>query len=269
MGAAVVVAIGVAVVSSVLTRSVDDAIDSELQSRLADVSAAALERADAVVHADQFAQVIGADGNVLVDSSFGARGPVLSGDELADALAGPRRVDRAVDGLGEHARLDSRPVVTPSGAAVVVVGSDAEALSSARSRARLVMYLAPPIAALALGAAAWVLVGAALRPVTRAGRRGRPAVHEPARAPAAGARRRPRGGGAGHEPQRAARPRSRRRWRPSASSSTTPATSCARRSRSCAGEVELAQLALAEGSAGRRSRRPASPSTPPPGRRSG
>src|SRR6476620_9377684 len=76
IGAALLVAIGVAVVSSVLTRSVDDAIDSELRSRLADVSAAASERADAVVHADQFAQVIAADGSVLVDSSFGARGPV-------------------------------------------------------------------------------------------------------------------------------------------------------------------------------------------------
>jgi two-component system OmpR family sensor kinase len=166
VGAAVLVAIGVAVVSSVLTRSVDDAIDAELRSRLADVSAAATERADAVVRADQFAQVIAADGSLLVDSSFGARGPVLAGAELAAALTGPQRVDRAVDGLGPHARLDSRPVVTPTGPAVVVVGSDAEALSSARARARLVMYLAPPIAALALGAAAWVLVGAALRPVT-------------------------------------------------------------------------------------------------------
>jgi signal transduction histidine kinase len=166
LGAAVLVAIGVAVVSSVLTRSVDDAIDSELRSRLADVSAAATERADAVVRADQFAQLIAADGSVMVDSSFGARGPVLAGAELTDALAGPRRVDRAVDGLGQHARLDSRPVQTPTGPAVVVVGSDAGALSSAGARARLVMYLAPPIAALALGAAAWVLVGAALRPVT-------------------------------------------------------------------------------------------------------
>jgi signal transduction histidine kinase len=166
VGAAILVAIGVSVVSTVLTRSVDDAIDSELRSRLADVSAAAVERADAVIHADQFAQVIQADGKVLADSSFGERGAVLAGPELAAALAGPRRVDRAVDGLGPHARLDSTPVTTPSGPAVVVVGSDAGALSSARSRARLVMYLAPPIAALALGAAAWVLVGAALRPVT-------------------------------------------------------------------------------------------------------
>jgi signal transduction histidine kinase len=130
------------------------------------VSAAAVERADGVVRADQFAQVISADGSVLVDSSFGARGPVLSGDELTPALAGPRHLDRKVDGLGEHARLVSRPVVTPSGPAVVVVGSDAETLARARSRARLVMYLAPPIAALALGVAAWVLVGAVLRPVT-------------------------------------------------------------------------------------------------------
>jgi len=166
VGAAIVVAIGVAVVSSVLTRSVDDAIDGELRSRLADVSAAAAVRADAVVHADQFAQVVAADGTVLIDSSFGARGPVLSGEELTRALIEPGRVDRAVDGLGPHARLESRLVETPTGPAVVVVGSDAETLSRARARARLVMYLAPPIAALALGAAAWVLVGAALRPVT-------------------------------------------------------------------------------------------------------
>src|SRR4051812_12703873 len=128
VGAAVLVAIGVAVVSSVLTRSVDDAIDSELQSRLGDVSAAAVERADAVVRADQFAQVIAADGRVLVASSFGARGPVLNGDEVTRARAGPRRLDRAVDGLGAHARLASQPVDTPSGPAVVVVGTDTETL---------------------------------------------------------------------------------------------------------------------------------------------
>ena len=40
------------------------------------------------------------------------------------------------------------------------------ALGESGTVTRLVMYLAPPIAALALGAAAWVLVGAVLRPVT-------------------------------------------------------------------------------------------------------
>ena len=74
VAAGILVALGVAVVSAVLTRSVDDAINGELRSRLADVAAAAAVHADEVVHADQFAQVIGADGVVLVDSSFGARG---------------------------------------------------------------------------------------------------------------------------------------------------------------------------------------------------
>ena len=167
IGAGVLVAIGVAVVSAVLIRAVDDAIDGELRSRLADVSAAAEVRADAVIRADQFAQVIAPDGTALVDSSFGARAPVLAGAELADALTRPRQVDRAVDGLSAHARLVSQPVTTPQGRAVVVVGTDAESLSRARSQARLVMFLAPPIAAITLGAAAWVLVGAVLRPVNQ------------------------------------------------------------------------------------------------------
>ena len=125
-------------------------------------------RADAVVHADQFAQVIAADGSVLVDSSFGARGPVLAGAELAASLAGPRQVDRAVDGLGA-ARPPRLPTRCQRRAAPRWSSS---AVTPGRCRApvraaRLVMYLAPPIAALALGAAAWVLVGAALRPVTQ------------------------------------------------------------------------------------------------------
>jgi len=79
VGAGVLVAIGVAVVSSVLTRSVDDAIDNELRSRLADVSAAATERADAVVRADQFAQVIAADGSLLVEDESGRTRHILAG----------------------------------------------------------------------------------------------------------------------------------------------------------------------------------------------
>ncbi len=167
VAAGVLVAVGVSLVSSVLIRSVDDAINAELRSRLGDVAAAAGLRADEVVRADQFAQVIGADGALVVDSSFGARGPVLTGDALTAALAGPERVDRPVDGLGQHARLASEPVSVDGRPAVVVVGSDAEALSRARSRARLVMLLAPPLSALALGVAAWILVGAVLRPVTQ------------------------------------------------------------------------------------------------------
>jgi signal transduction histidine kinase len=170
VAAGLVVAIGVAVVSAVLTRAVDDAINGELRSRLADVAAAAGVHADEVIRADQFAQVIGGDGVLLVDSSFGARGPVLTGAALTAALAGPARVDRSVDGLGQHARLASEPVTIDGRPAVVVVGSDAEPLARARSQARLVMYLAPPIAALALGVAAWILVGAVLRPVTQLAR---------------------------------------------------------------------------------------------------
>src|SRR5215831_17478799 len=105
VAAGLLVALGVAIVSAVLIRSVDDAINGELRSRLADVAAAASVHADEVIRADQFAQVIGADGTLLVDSSFGARGPVLRGPELAAAFGAPARVDRPVAGLGQHARL--------------------------------------------------------------------------------------------------------------------------------------------------------------------
>jgi signal transduction histidine kinase len=94
----------------------------------------------------------------------------LAGPALATAFTAPARVDRSVAGLGEHARLASEPVTVDGRPAVVVVGSDAEALARARSQARLIILLAPPIAALALGIAAWILVGAVLRPVTQLAR---------------------------------------------------------------------------------------------------
>jgi signal transduction histidine kinase len=167
VAAGILVALGVFIVSAVLTRSVDDSINGELRTRLADVAAAATVHADEVIHADQFAQVIGPDGTLLVDSSFGARGPVLTGPALTGALAAPARVDRSVNGLGRHARLAWESVTIDGKPALVLVGTDAEALARARSQARLIILLAPPLAALALGVAAWILVGAVLRPVTQ------------------------------------------------------------------------------------------------------
>jgi signal transduction histidine kinase len=182
VAAGVLVAIGVLVVSAVLVHSVDSAVDTELTRRLADVSAAAVSRSNSVITADQFAQVIASDGSLLVDSSFGARGPVLSGSELTAALKAPRQVDRAVPGLSEHARLSSNPERAGGRDVVVVVGAPTDAVVDARARARLVLWVAAPLAAVLLGAAAWVLIGAVLRPVNRlAGEAARLSVAEPGR----------------------------------------------------------------------------------------
>jgi signal transduction histidine kinase len=182
LAAGILVAVGVLVVSAVLIRSVDEAVDTELSRRLADVSAAAVSGSNNVVTADQFAQVIAVDGRLLVDSSLGLRGPVLRGAALTGALSAPQRQDGPVPGLSQHARLASAPAQIAGQPAVVVVGAPTDPVVDARARARLVLIVAAPLAALGLGLAAWVLIGAVLRPVNRlAGEGARLSTAEPGR----------------------------------------------------------------------------------------
>ena len=92
----------------------------------------------------------------------------MTADELARAARGEVIVDRAIAGVGEHARLLARPMRGPVGEEVVgVVATSTASLAEARERLTIVLGVAGPVLAAAIGAAAWFLTGAALRPVRR------------------------------------------------------------------------------------------------------
>jgi signal transduction histidine kinase len=111
------------------------------------------------------AQVVGSDGEVLEPPGAA---PVLTADELAQASDGELIVDREVRGVGEHARLLARPIGGAGAeSAVGVVATSTAPLAKARERLTIVLMVTGPVLAALIGAAAWVLTGAALRPVRR------------------------------------------------------------------------------------------------------
>jgi signal transduction histidine kinase len=110
-------------------------------------------------------QVVSANGNVI--SPLGAPS-ILSGEERARAAQGPIIIDRAVTGVGGRARLLARPIQGRGATAVIgLAAASTQPLAEARDRLALVLAVAGPALAAAIGATAWILTGLALRPVRR------------------------------------------------------------------------------------------------------
>jgi signal transduction histidine kinase len=156
--AAIVAALGM---HKVFETQLDSAVDSGLAARANDVAAARTRGDTAALAADPFAQLLGPDGSVLARSPGAPSHPVV--DPRGVAGRGARVIERDVPLLGGEARLRLSPV--PGGTLVVGTG-----LADFREVAdRLLVLLVAALAALLvfLVAGAWVLVGAALRPVGR------------------------------------------------------------------------------------------------------
>jgi two-component system, OmpR family, sensor kinase len=149
-----------------LERAIDDGLSSRVGDIAADVSAGSRVIREEV----SFAQILGPDGQLIDTSSNTTAKPVLSPAEVARALQGELRVDRAVPdlpGLGDGARLLARPVPTPGGRVVVVAGASLDAVQRGRRRLALELALSSPLMAVLISAGGWLLAGAALRPVRR------------------------------------------------------------------------------------------------------
>lgn len=152
-----------------LSGEVSDAITAELRVRLADLAADLDDPTAFATQRPVIAQVIDPSGEVTLPD--GARA-LLSSDELATALDGALVVDRAVPGIGGEARILAEPLETSSGGRVVgVAATSTAALEHTRDRLVLVLLVASPVLTAAVTLTAWVLAGAALRPVRRMARR--------------------------------------------------------------------------------------------------
>jgi two-component system, OmpR family, sensor kinase len=118
--------------------------------------------------ADEFAQVLAPSGAVLYPP--GEESPsLLSRAQLARALHGRFTAVTMVEGeqvriLAARARLGSRPVITVVGVTTGVAGA-------AQARAWMIIAIGGPLAVAAAALGAWLLTGAALRPVDRMRRR--------------------------------------------------------------------------------------------------
>ncbi|CAN5880177.1 N/A [soil metagenome] len=148
-----------------LRARLDSAIDDGLESR-----AALLARQDDLALGNRgddeaFAQIVGLNGRVLSSDGF-ATGPLPSAREVA-ALQEPEILHRPLpDEQDERARI----YALPDGNRVVVAGTSLEDRDDALNTVLGLLLLGGPAVLLVLGLAAWLLAGAALKPVRRMGR---------------------------------------------------------------------------------------------------
>jgi signal transduction histidine kinase len=116
---------------------------------------------------DELAQVIDRAGEVLAASGPLARTRVLSPVEVARLTGAgrPRDLERHVAGFDAPMLV----VVAPAGGSglLVVAGRTLETVASAVHRVELVLLVGGPLVVLVAAGAAWIIAGAALRPVGR------------------------------------------------------------------------------------------------------
>jgi two-component system, OmpR family, sensor kinase len=165
LGAAVVVAVALALLYVSLDRQLATTLDVDLRARAGDVAEAVLSGNVEVVSGDPMCQLYSADGTLVASS------PSLDGRRLLPA--------EDVRGLGAD-RLDTRTV--PAGAnsetlavrvfstrlsdeRVLSVGVSTDPLDDARQGLLQVLLLAAPLLLAVLAAAGWLVMRAALRPV--------------------------------------------------------------------------------------------------------
>ncbi len=164
-GAMVVLSIGALLLYRDVSGALSRAITDELTIRVHDLAAELTQGTTPAGPGLVLTQVVAANGEVL--SPPGAAG-MLSADEFSRAATGEIIVDRAVAEIGAHARLLARPITGADGRRVVaVVATSTAPLEAARDRLTVVLVVAGPVLAAVIGLAAWVLTGAALRPVRR------------------------------------------------------------------------------------------------------
>jgi signal transduction histidine kinase len=120
---------------------------------------------------DEFTQVLTPGGRLIYPSGAAQEElrPLVSRAQLAQAGRRPVHATAGVE--GEGVRILATGVRAGGRAAIAVVGVTTDVADAAQTRARTVILIGGPLAVLAAGLGAWLLTGAALRPVERMHRR--------------------------------------------------------------------------------------------------
>lgn len=118
-----------------------------------------------VQRADEIVQVWGPDGRLLAASHDAGTGALLDAPQRRQALAGEVSFTTTVD--GDRSRLLATTVPSAGDRLLVVVGVPTDVSDDAVGNVQAALLVGGPIAAVLAGLAAWLLAGAALRPVER------------------------------------------------------------------------------------------------------
>lgn len=162
--AAVVLTVGALLLYGGLRSAIDDAVTTELRVRAGDVAAGRDPRGPLPAGGGLITQLLTSDGDVLQPPGAD---PLATPAEIRD-VRGEVVLDRPIPGIGAHARLLLHPVEpdrTPR--TVVAVAGSTAPIQRAQERLVIVLGAAGPAMVVAVAAMAWLLTGAALRPVSR------------------------------------------------------------------------------------------------------
>lgn len=118
---------------------------------------------------DDVRQVLATDGAVREYSPAAGSHSLLAADQLARAGRGPVTVTTVIG--GDHVRLLAVPAHSAGQRVIAVVGASTGIAERAQQRVRTVLWAAGPPVVILAGLGAWLLAGAALRPVGRMRRR--------------------------------------------------------------------------------------------------
>lgn len=113
------------------------------------------------------AQVLDANGRLVESTREAGTRRVLTGDEARRARRSTVTTDEGLGREEEPFRILARPISTPAGTRIVVVGTSLEPANEAVDRVHDALLFGGIAVVLVAGVGAWVLAGAALRPVER------------------------------------------------------------------------------------------------------
>lgn len=168
LGTAAALAISSVAIYATLNAQIDHAVNTGLDSRADDIAGTLDPNKPSIREDEGFAIVLDSNGRVITASTAIAQpGNVLTPDEIRQAMGGPLTIDRSVAGLGRHARLLAKPEDIGSTGIVIVTGTALDTEFAARQRLLASLAIAGPLLVVVLGAGAWLVTGAALRPVRR------------------------------------------------------------------------------------------------------
>lgn len=175
----VLVAVGGLLGPRVLRTSLVDAIDEDLARRAIPIGRAVTDPDDPEVDVgdlhdevnrlpESIAQILDPSGRVLAASAGLQQQPLVPTPLLARLGDGPITFEGSFPGdAGERVRVRAVAVSRPDGRYVVVVGSSLAATEAALERVRTGGVVAGVVVVLLASLGAWLLAGAALRPVER------------------------------------------------------------------------------------------------------
>ena len=165
---ALVLTVGATLMYVSLTSAIDRAVTAELQVRADDLETELAQGAPITFGGTLRTQVLDADGHVVAPANDAS---ILTPAELTAVASGELLVDRDVGSRGDG-RILARTVTLASGRpGIIVVTGTTAPLREARRRLVLVLGLGGPLLVTGVAVTAWLLTGAALRPVGRMTRR--------------------------------------------------------------------------------------------------